>query len=140
MRNFSTMSFECSICEEMNAQMLIGFSTWWDESKIKYFKSTTWSAFTSSCPIGWNFDGAWLIKILLQITIMEFSSTKMDKLSRSFPQKKLQKHFNVRLIMKFPWFPNAPKVPNISSRAKSNQIRSRAKLCIWNANSCPWLQ
>ena len=89
MRNFSTMSFECSICEEMNAQMLIGFSTWWDESKIKYFKSTTWSAFTSSCPIGWNFDGAWLIKILLQITIMEFSSTKMDKISRSFPQKKL---------------------------------------------------
>ena len=41
-------------------QMLIGFSTWWDESKTKYFKSTTWSTFTSSCPIGWNFDGAWL--------------------------------------------------------------------------------
>ena len=73
--------------------MLIGFSTWWDESKTKYFKSTTWSAFTSSCPIGWNFDGAWLIKILLQITIMEFSSNENGQVIKIISTKETPKAF-----------------------------------------------
>ena len=136
------MLFECSICE-MNASNAnwIFYLMRWKQNKVLqkynlkhlYVIMSNWLKFRW-CLTNQNFTPNYHYGI--------FFKRKWTSYQDHFHKRNyhIQTHLNVRLIMKFPWFPNAPKVPNISSRAKSNQIRSRAKLCIWNANSCPWLQ